>query len=283
MRRDSFVVSWSRSSGRSAASPASSSPCPPPCAPSPSMPPISICNITPSAATSSARARNASSAGATTSRNSATTTTSWSSSRGPTAAAMIAALEQVAGRVREKPALFDRLFYKADLRALHDRALLMLPPDEIQTIQHNLGDMKELLTTTSVGPDSIFYPWRRLTLSSLLIRAGDSLPDGRRAQSRRRAVLHAAAGGHAGRRRLPRRPQTVQQPLGQPDGVAAGGPARPARRAAVFLQRRRRPGLSAGPADQGTRVVHRRPEKRRGHARHRGRGANRLSRPWNSA
>ena len=98
--------------------------------------------------------------------------------KGADRASMIAALERVAGRVREKPALFDRLFYKADLRALHDRALLMLPLDQIQTIQHNLGDMKELLTTTSVGPDSLFYPWRRLTLSSLLIRAGDSLPDG---------------------------------------------------------------------------------------------------------
>ena len=61
---------------------------------------------------------------------------------------------------------------------MHDRALLMLPLDQIQTIRHNLGDMKELLTTTAVGPDSLFYPWRRLTLSSLLIRAGDSLPDG---------------------------------------------------------------------------------------------------------
>jgi len=98
--------------------------------------------------------------------------------KGADRASMIAALEQVAGRVREQPALFDRLFYKADLRALHDRALLMLPIDQIQTIRHNLGDMKELLTTTALSPDSLFYPWRRLTLSSLLIRAGDSLPEG---------------------------------------------------------------------------------------------------------
>ena len=84
--------------------------------------------------------------------------------KGSDRAAMIAALEQVAGRVRQQPALFDRLFYKADLHALHDRALLMLPLDQIQTIRHNLGDMKELLTPTAVGPNSLFYPWRRLTL-----------------------------------------------------------------------------------------------------------------------
>ena len=92
--------------------------------------------------------------------------------------AMIAALEQVADRVRQKPGLFDRLFYKADLRALHDRALMMLPADQIRTIRHNLDDMKELLGSTTADPKSLFYPWRRLTLSSLLIRAGDSLPDG---------------------------------------------------------------------------------------------------------
>src|SRR4051812_47572052 len=85
------------------------------------------------------------------------------------------ALEQVAARVRERPALFDRLFYKADLHPLHDRALLMLPLDEIRKIQHNLGgDMKELLAASD--PDSFLYPWRRLSLSSLVLKGADSLP-----------------------------------------------------------------------------------------------------------
>ena len=44
---------------------------------------------------------------------------------------MSAALEEVADRVRRQPDLFDRLFYKVDLRALHNRALLFLPPEEI--------------------------------------------------------------------------------------------------------------------------------------------------------
>jgi uncharacterized protein len=90
---------------------------------------------------------------------------------------MVEALEQVAAQIRRQPTLFDRLFYKADLRPLHDRALMMLPLEQIRTIQKNLGgDMHELLSDT----DSTKFtsPWRRLSLLSLLIRAGDSLPEG---------------------------------------------------------------------------------------------------------
>jgi hopanoid biosynthesis associated RND transporter like protein HpnN len=95
--------------------------------------------------------------------------------KGPDRGRMIAALEQVADRIRGQPALFDRLFYKADLRALHDRALLMLPLDEIQKIQHNLGgDMQELLADSD--PHSFLYPWRRLSLASLLVKGADSVP-----------------------------------------------------------------------------------------------------------
>jgi uncharacterized protein len=97
--------------------------------------------------------------------------------KGSDRARMIAALEQVADRVRSQPNLFDRLFYKADLRTLHDRALLMLPLEEIQKIHHNLdGDMAELLTESD--PHGFLYPWRRLSLSSLLVKGGDSLPTG---------------------------------------------------------------------------------------------------------
>jgi hopanoid biosynthesis associated RND transporter like protein HpnN len=90
---------------------------------------------------------------------------------------MVAALEQVAERIGRQPTLFDRLFYKADLRALHNRALMMLPLDQIRTIQQNLGgDMHELLI--DADPTKFTSPWRRLSLLSLLIRAGDSLPEG---------------------------------------------------------------------------------------------------------
>ena len=98
--------------------------------------------------------------------------------RGADRARMIAALEQVADRVRRQPALFDRLFYKADLCSLHDRALLMLPQEEIEKIRHNLGgDMTPLLT--GADPNSPQSGWRWLTLSSLLLKGESTLPVGR--------------------------------------------------------------------------------------------------------
>ena len=97
--------------------------------------------------------------------------------KGSERARMVEALEQVAERIGRQPTLFDRLFYKADLRALHNRALMMLPLEQIRTIQKNLGgDMHELLI--DADPTKFTSPWRRLSLLSLLIRAGDSLPDG---------------------------------------------------------------------------------------------------------
>src|SRR5215207_1394904 len=36
------------------------------------------------------------------------------------------ALEKLAGELLDQPKLFDRIFYKVDLRSLHDRALLYL-------------------------------------------------------------------------------------------------------------------------------------------------------------
>ena len=147
---------------------------------------------------------------------------------------MIAALEQVADHIRQQPALFDRLFYKADLRALHDRALMMLPLDQIRTIQHNLGgDMHELLVDTD--PTKFTSPWRRLSLLSLLIRAGDSLPDGQPLSAQDvqfftqlQAVTHAA-GAYLDD------PAKVQQSVEQPHGLGTGGPARPIGGAAVLL------------------------------------------------
>src|SRR6516162_516395 len=51
--------------------------------------------------------------------------------RGPARHRMENALEALAARVRRRPELFDRLFYKVDLRPLHNRALLFLPVSEI--------------------------------------------------------------------------------------------------------------------------------------------------------
>ncbi|MBY0526187.1 MAG: MMPL family transporter [Gemmataceae bacterium] len=71
------------------------------------------------------------------------------------------ALDSVAARVREQPQLFDRLFYKVDLRGLHNRALLFLPVEQIKSIQDNLQSMKLLLEFAPIS-------WRSLSLLSLL-------------------------------------------------------------------------------------------------------------------
>jgi hopanoid biosynthesis associated RND transporter like protein HpnN len=87
---------------------------------------------------------------------------------------MCQALEALAGDVGQRPGLFDRLFYKVDLRPLRDRALLFLPTEQIQQIQANIKSMSLLL---DLGPLS----WQSLSLSSLLCeareRAGRVMPD----------------------------------------------------------------------------------------------------------
>jgi hopanoid biosynthesis associated RND transporter like protein HpnN len=104
--------------------------------------------------------------------------------RGTDRARMEAALEALAGRVRSRPELFDRLFYKVDLRALHNRALLFLPVTEIEKIRKNLGGMGPLLDPVALPPafGDLVPPavaktvgpmaWQLLTLSSLLEEGG---------------------------------------------------------------------------------------------------------------
>ena len=67
------------------------------------------------------------------------------------------ALEAIAGRLQQNPHLFDRLFYKVDLRPIHSRALLFLGSEEIQKIHDGLEPMRPLLT---LGPrPGTFSPW----------------------------------------------------------------------------------------------------------------------------
>lgn len=65
--------------------------------------------------------------------------------KGGPRAQMQQALEAIAAGVRARADLFDRLFYKVDLRALRDRALLYLPRTDIEAIVQNLRDMGPLL------------------------------------------------------------------------------------------------------------------------------------------
>jgi uncharacterized protein len=74
------------------------------------------------------------------------------------------ALEALAGEISQQKQLFDRLFYKVDLRPLHRRALLFLSSEQIQQIQENVGSMRLLLEFGPVG-------WKSLTLLSLLQEA----------------------------------------------------------------------------------------------------------------
>ncbi len=88
-------------------------------------------------------------------------------------AEMEKALDVLAAEIQSQSCLFDRLFYKVDLRSLRNRSLLFLPSQQIEQIQTNLNSMKLLL---DLGPVS----WRSLTLLSLLrearLRAGQIKP-----------------------------------------------------------------------------------------------------------
>jgi hopanoid biosynthesis associated RND transporter like protein HpnN len=74
------------------------------------------------------------------------------------------ALESLADKVRTRPDLFDRLFYKVDLRGLRNRALLFLSTEEIRSIKKNIEGMGLLLQFGPIG-------WRNLTLQGLLAEA----------------------------------------------------------------------------------------------------------------
>ncbi|MBL8795986.1 MAG: MMPL family transporter [Planctomycetia bacterium] len=84
------------------------------------------------------------------------------------------ALDTLAARVQDHPELFDRLFYRVDLRCLRNRALLYFPAESIKPIQGNLKSMGLLL---EFGP----WSWRTLGLVSMLRearhRAGQINPD----------------------------------------------------------------------------------------------------------
>jgi predicted RND superfamily exporter protein len=86
----------------------------------------------------------------------------------PDRATMKHAIEEIANRLGQQPTLFDRIFYKADLCGLHDRALMLLPTPEIEGIRKSLQSMRMLLDLGTVG-------WRSLTLWNLYHEANTRL------------------------------------------------------------------------------------------------------------
>ena len=79
---------------------------------------------------------------------------------------MRSAIDALAGDISAQPNLFERLFYKVDLRPLRNRALLFLSADQIRAIHDNLQRMGPLLN----GPLSA-VAWKNLNLVNLLRQA----------------------------------------------------------------------------------------------------------------
>ncbi|MCS7021982.1 MAG: MMPL family transporter [Gemmataceae bacterium] len=76
-----------------------------------------------------------------------------------------AAVEAVATRIAAQPQVFDRLFYKVDLRPLRSRALLYLSLEELERLRQMLHHLQPLLG------EQASWSWRLLSLQTLLARA----------------------------------------------------------------------------------------------------------------
>ncbi len=88
--------------------------------------------------------------------------------QGQDRARMRQALDEIAAQIEKQPALFDRLFYRADLRDLRNRALLFLPTKDIRSIQDSLKNMALLLEPPVLGVLNNNFGWQNLTVLQLL-------------------------------------------------------------------------------------------------------------------
>lgn len=85
--------------------------------------------------------------------------------RGDNRSRMIQAADDVAGRLKQHPKLFDRVFHEVDLRNLHARSLYFLGYDELLAVRQRLDGMEPLLGRFgSIG-------WQTLSLQALLAQA----------------------------------------------------------------------------------------------------------------
>ena len=78
------------------------------------------------------------------------------------------ALEDLAKQVSDQPDLFDRLFYKVDLRSLNNRKLLLLPYDQIEKIQAGLDNFWPLLNIPVLGAMDRTFTWKLLGLRHII-------------------------------------------------------------------------------------------------------------------
>jgi len=78
------------------------------------------------------------------------------------------AIDDLAQDIKRQPELFDRLFYRVDLRGLRNRALLFLPTEQLRGIQDSLRNMALLLDTPVLGVLNANFSWQMLTMQQLL-------------------------------------------------------------------------------------------------------------------
>lgn len=97
-------------------------------------------------------------------------------------------LDELAGEIHKRPETFERLFYKVDLTALHNRALLFLPTEQIRLVQGHIQGMSLLLDPPVIGNflDPIFG-WKSLSVQQLLREAERKLEVWKPGQSNKEA------------------------------------------------------------------------------------------------
>ena len=175
------------------------------------------------------------------------------------------ALEDLAQQVSDQPDLFDRLFYKVDLRSLNNRKLLLLPDDQIEKIQAGLDNFWPLLNIPVLGAVDRTFTWKLLGLRHIIDDARMRVAKIKESGSEDDfdpAVRRDLSGGG----RVSARPGLVPQSLARLH--PPGRPRRLSGKGEVLLLRRRHPGDAAGPADEGKGRLHLRPEEHRRPARH---------------
>ena len=77
-------------------------------------------------------------------------------------------LDELAVEIEKRPESFERLFYQADLRSLHSRALLFLPTDQVRQVQNHIQGMALLLEPPVLGALDPWFGWRSLSVQQLL-------------------------------------------------------------------------------------------------------------------
>ncbi len=77
-------------------------------------------------------------------------------------------LDELAAEIEQRPESFERLFYRVDLTALHSRALLFLPTDQVRQVRHHIEGMSLLLDPPVIGQLDPLIGWKSLSVQQLL-------------------------------------------------------------------------------------------------------------------